>query len=280
MLELLLAVTLFLVFGSATVSLYTANLKRFGAEQYTGEMNQSVRNLMALITLEIQQAGSHPDVTTTTSAPITGSATPQAISVTETDNLNVGDWVTIDPGGLPEETVKITATGNGTITGKFVKNHNTNALVVLFAQPFTGGIVSSLGAGSSSTNNYLRFFGDINNDGTLDYVEYTYNSASKEVLRSITPISADSKSAATAIAENVSAISFTMYSDSLACVTQVRISITSNSYNKSQTNTITLSNTVTARSVAAASRLKALAKQPGGVNHLPPTPSHVVSWST
>src|SRR5262249_14602838 len=152
-------------------------------------------------------------------------------------------------GTANEETFKVTNVGSYTLTGKITKNHNANALVCLFALPYKNGILNSLGPGASTTTNQIKFFGDINSDGTLYYVEYTYNSATNELLRSITPLNGNAKVAATAIAENVTSFNVTLYSDSQGNASKVLIKVTVSSANTSSPNQITLSDTVMVRRV-------------------------------
>ena len=112
------------------------------------------------------------------------------------------------------ECVKLTAVSGNTISGIFTMSHAANASVNLFAYPYLTAIMPPNGMGPNASVNTttLRFFGDIDNDLVLDYVEYVYDSATDRIMRSVTPVTAGSKSAAvpvrkatTARGENLSA---------------------------------------------------------------------------
>lgn len=145
LLELLISLTMLLVMAGAILSLYSTNLRRYSAEQQTTEMNQTARNTLGLMCVEIQQAGAHSDVNTTLTAAVNGSSTAQTITIASTVNIYAGDWVTIDPGASNEETLKVTAVGSNTLTGKVTQNHNANVLVCLYARPYKNGVLNSLG---------------------------------------------------------------------------------------------------------------------------------------
>ena len=114
---------------------------------------------------------------TTITQAVTGSSTPQAVTVASTTHCGVGDWVVAGieaPTGLPnEEAVQITAVGGGTISGIFLNNHlisttltpavllnnvfnyqfgQDRVLVNLSATAYTTGTVSNiLGGGYTGT---------------------------------------------------------------------------------------------------------------------------------
>lgn len=77
----------------------------------------------------------------------------------------------------------------------------------------------------------------------------------------------------------MSAFNVTLYSDSQGNVSKVRIKLTVTNGNATPANQVTMSNTVLARSVAAASNLAILSQQYSLPNRLPVTPAQVVSWA-
>jgi prepilin-type N-terminal cleavage/methylation domain-containing protein len=181
LLELLVSVLILSVIMGGVISALSNSQQTFARTELGSDMYENVRSVAELMAQEIGQAGLLSLPTTTLSSAVTGSATAQAASVSQTASIYVGEQLLIDAGTTNEELVAITAIGSGTVTGIFTKSHASGAPVtVLGAMP--SGIVPP-GATDGSTSNtepgvsVLNLVGDINGDGTLVYVRYTCNTS-------------------------------------------------------------------------------------------------------
>src|SRR5439155_6264908 len=118
-----------------------------------------------------------------------------------------------------QETVTLTAIGTGTISAVFNNAHSmvggNGANITCYALPYVTGVVPPAGLlpVSSVTTNVLRFYGDFYDDGDLYYVEYVYNSGTSQITKSITSLSQANENAPEVLIRNVTAASFTLYSD-------------------------------------------------------------------
>jgi hypothetical protein len=120
---------------------------------------------------------------------VTPSATAQAVTVSQTASMFVGEQLLVDAGGN-EELVTLTGVGASSMTGVFANAHANGATITVLGV-FPSGIVPTSGndvyptSGSlpntPSSGNVLNLFGDINGDGSLVYVRYSCNSGNGAV---------------------------------------------------------------------------------------------------
>lgn len=285
LIELLVSLAILVPLMGAVVTLFSDGVNQHSAEQSSSAMNQEARCGLEMMTLEVAQAGSHRDASTTTTSAITASASTQSPSLASSSGFTVGDYVDIDT-GTNKETVQVTAVGSNSISAIFRTAHASGVPVRLFALPYLTGVIppAGLGANSSATTTRLKFFGDVNADGTLYYLEYDYDSANAQITRSMTPITQGSKNAAQPLVGNIkpNSVQFTLYTDSQSVVTSVSLTLTALNTVKSgsQYQETALSSRTVIPSAVAASTLFSEIQQYGGVNRLPPTPSHVTTWSS
>ena len=191
LLELLVSMAILLVVAGGIFSTLNYYQKSYDSTMLKADMHAGVRGAAELMAQEIGQAGTVPASSTTLSGNVTASSLAQTVNIGSSANIFVGENLQIDA-GTANETVAVTAVGSGpaSIRGVFSKNHRLGAIVAARGV-FPEGILTG-----TSTATTLQLFGDINADGTLVYVEYTCDPTNAHTLtRSITPISAASKSA-------------------------------------------------------------------------------------
>jgi hypothetical protein len=92
----------------------------------------------------------------------------------------VGENLLVDT-GASQELVTVTALGTGAFTANFVGAHNAGVPVTAYGVFYRGVLPSS-----DWTN--LKIFGDLNGDGTLEYVLYTCDFARGELRRAFVAI--------------------------------------------------------------------------------------------
>lgn len=284
LIELMVAILIVIPVMAAALSLFSVGVRQQASEQTSVEANQEARAGLEMMTMEIAQAGSHGDRSTVTASAVSASTTPQAVSVADATGFTVGDWVDVDT-GANLETVQITAVGSSTLSAVFRMAHASGVPVRLFALPFLNGVIppAGLGVNSSAAVTTLRFFGDMNGDGNLYYVEYNYDNANNRITRSMTPITQTSKNAALPIVTNVKpgSVDFTLYTNGLGVVTSAAVKMTVQNTWKSGSKyqETELSTRVLIPSAAAASTLLEELHAFGGVNRFTPTPSRVAAWA-
>ena len=138
------------------------------------EMHSSVRSATKLMQQEIGQAGRATLVASTSytlSSAVTaiGTASP---TVSSTSEMFVGEQIIVDT-GANEETVTLTALGASpaSITAVFSNTH-LSGVPIRVAGAFANGVIPTT-ATNGSTGNVLKIYGDVNDDGNMEYVEYT-----------------------------------------------------------------------------------------------------------
>ena len=157
-------------------------------EQATTDIRQGARGAMELLSQEVGQAGYLGSTPTprALSASVTGNSTdPQTVALSSTANLFPGEKLLVDTGAA-SEVVAVTSVSGNSVSGIFRKNHNTQNVPVNTSGVFAQGVLLPPAPGQP-TPNQLQIFGDINGDGILQYVEYTYDPAAGTLSRSITP---------------------------------------------------------------------------------------------
>ncbi len=282
--ELLISILILSTIMGAALSLFSLGVTQHDTEQNAVDMSQGARSGLELMTMEIAQAGSHGDIQTTTQGAISTTG-DQSVNVASGIGFAVGDYVSVDT-GASNEVVEITALGSNSISGSFHKGHASGAPVRLFALPYLTGVVrpAGLGANSSVTVTTLKFFGNVNGDGKIYYVEYAYDAVNAQIVRSMTPITQATKNAALPIVNNVKAnsASFTLFTDSRGVVTAVRLDFAVQATWKTgpKYQETALSTKVVIPCAVAASDLLHEVIVFGGINQLPPTPAQVTAWAS
>jgi Tfp pilus assembly protein PilW len=282
--EMLVSLLILVPLIGAVVGLFSVAVNQHGSEQSSVEANQDARSGLEMMTMEIAQAGSHGDRSTTTTSAITASIDPQAVSVASSSGFTIGDYVDLDS-GANKEIVEVTAVGTDSISGVSRIAHAASAPIRLFALPYLTGVIppAGLGADSSATVTRLKFFGDIDGDGNVYYVEYDYDKANAQITRSMTPITQASMNPALPLVRNVKSdsVQFTLYTDSQNVVTSVSLALTvQNTWvTGSKYQETELSSRIVIPSGVAGSALLKELQTYGGVNRLPLTPPQVTTWA-
>ena len=226
LIEMLVSILiLILLMGAVFPFLFQAQ-KRFQGNVVVSEANQSARAALEVMSQEIGQAGYnpqfYPNKTLATSISTTGE--PRCVTVSpEIVGIDPGDWVSVDTGPA-QELLEVFATSNSSslngptwnssnavpatcttaatpwIEAKFEYNHSAGAPVNSYKMPYGGGLLYS---GTTYSNGQrLEFYGDINQDGTVQYVIYSVSPMSPattvtingtaytlyNLYRSITPV--------------------------------------------------------------------------------------------
>jgi Tfp pilus assembly protein PilW len=283
-LELLISVLILIPIMAAAVSLFSLGANQHTTEQNSIDSNQEAESGLEMMTMELAQAGSHGDRATTTSAGIAASSSAQSVAVASSSGFTAGDYVDVDT-GANHEMVKLTAVTSGHITGVFRTAHASGIPVRLFAQPYMTGVIkpAGLGANASTDVTTLRFFGDINGDGNVSYVEYVYDAGNAQITRSMTPITLTAKNSALPLVRNIKpgSVQFTLFTDNQSIVTSatIRMTVRNTAKTGSSFEEFPLFSKVVFPSAVAASALFNENQVNGGISKLPPTPTQVSTWA-
>ncbi len=284
MTELLVAILILIPAMGAAVSMFSIGTRQQSNEQGSLDVNQEARAGLEMMTREISQAGARREVTTTLTQPVNSSISVQQVNVGTTAGMIVGDFVDID-GGADWESVQITALTATSISGVFTLPHQNNRPVNLNPMPFASGVLPPPGLTPNSTINVqtLRFFGDIDDNGFIDYVEYAYDGAST-ITRSVTPINGAGRGPAYPFIRNVSPGTgqFTVTSNTLGAITSVGISMTVEKamVENNQKQRTALASRALIPSAVSASALIIELQLYQDVNRLPQTPPQVVTLAS
>jgi prepilin-type N-terminal cleavage/methylation domain-containing protein len=181
--ELMISMTILLVVSAVVLGGVASMTKTNGTINNRVQMHASVRSATELLQQEIGQAGrvSLPTGSVTLSAAVTASTA--TVGVSSTAGMFTNEKLIIDTGDN-QETVDVIAVGTSDITATFTVDHAANA-VVRPAGAFASGIVPSSGPTK------LKLYGDIDDNGTMVYVEYTCENGF--LYRNAMPITAASK---------------------------------------------------------------------------------------
>jgi len=199
LLELMVSLALLLIVAGAAFSSLTTYQKSYGSTGMQADLHSSVRSAVELFGQEVGQAGLFPFTPTTMNTAVVVSTAPQTVVVGSTNGMFVGENLLIDTGANQEQ-VAVTAVGTNAITAVFANNHIASGLsgvMVNAAGVFPQGILSS------STPTSLRLFGDINGDGTLQYVRYSCDTTAGTLTRSMTPLTSQTLNAPIVVASNL-----------------------------------------------------------------------------
>jgi prepilin-type N-terminal cleavage/methylation domain-containing protein len=197
--ELMLAMTILLVVSAGVTEGVMRMSKGNRTVANRAGMHASVRNATELLQQEVGQAGriALPGVVTTTTAAAIGTATVTLISTAAgaaTAGIFVGEKLSIDAGDA-KEIVTVTAVNGTQITATFVNAHAAGVQVTPTGG-FASGVVPTTTA-NGSTGTVLKIFGDVNDDGSMVYVEYTCDFDAGRLYRNSMAFDAEAKPAVT-----------------------------------------------------------------------------------
>lgn len=201
LLEMLLAITILMVVTGIVMSAMMQMTMTQGSVANRTEMHSSVRSATELLQQEIGQAGkvSLPAAVTLSAAVTTASlGVATAVTVTSAAGMFTGEQLVIGTGDT-EETVTLTAVvaATNTITAVFTIAHVIGA-PVRTAGTFASGIVPK-SAANGSTDFLLKLYGDINDDGNMEYIEYSCDTTGGNLYRNAVTVAAGAaKTAVTA----------------------------------------------------------------------------------
>jgi prepilin-type N-terminal cleavage/methylation domain-containing protein len=193
--ELLVSVSIIVLLMSAVFPFLFQSQKKYQNNQVVSEANQSARAAMEVMSQEIGQAGFNPNFTAakTSSAVVAVNSSPQCVTLSDINEINPGDWVTVDT-GPNHELVEVLSTSSvsGTPCGSpnqieavFLMSHDGSTTpfpVISYKMPYGSGILQDTG---TSSDQRLEFFGDINQDGVIRYVVYSLSPISPATTVSI-----------------------------------------------------------------------------------------------
>jgi prepilin-type N-terminal cleavage/methylation domain-containing protein len=181
LIEALIAVAvLLLLFGAAMPALnQTMMFNRTVGD--LSEMHGSVRGATELMQQEIGQAGriALPGPITLAGNAAKGTTT---VALSTTTGLFLGAQIVVGA-GEQAETVTITAMASPSVTAVFGIDHAAGEPIQIYGGFVTGIIPPSMANGSTGT--VLKLYGDINDDGSMVYVEYSCDLVAKKVYRNV-----------------------------------------------------------------------------------------------
>ena len=195
LIELLVSVAIIVLLMSAVFPFLFQSQKKYQTNQVVSEANQSARAAMEVMTQEIGQAGFNPNFTAakTSSNTVAVSSSAQCITLSDINQINPGDWLTVDK-GANHELVEVLSTSNvsatpcstpNQISAVFLLSHDGSTTpfpVISYKMPYGSGILQTSG---TSSDQRLEFFGDINQDGVVRYVVYSLSPVSPATTVSI-----------------------------------------------------------------------------------------------
>jgi prepilin-type N-terminal cleavage/methylation domain-containing protein len=185
LLEMLLAIAILMVVTGIVMSAMMQMTTTQGTVANRTSMHSSVRSATELLQQEIGQAGkiSLPAAVTIGAAVSSASlGTATAVVLSSAAGMFNGQQLVIDTGDN-EETVTLTAViaATNTITAVFTIAHANHAPVRV-AGTFASGIVPK-SATNGSTDFLLKLYGDINDDGNMEYIEYSCDTTGGNLYR-------------------------------------------------------------------------------------------------
>ena len=197
LIELMLAMTLMMLVSAGVLDgvMQMARSNRSTANR--SGMHAGVRNATELLSQEVGQAGrvALPGVVTAVGAVAAGTTTVTLASTAAgatTAGMFVGERLSIDT-AAQKEVVNVTAINGNQITATFVGPHAAGS-VIAPTGGFAAGVVPTTTA-NGSTGTVLKIVGDINDDGSMVYVEYTCDFATGRLYRSAMAFDAGAKPA-------------------------------------------------------------------------------------
>ena len=191
--EALIATAAMLILFSAATNGLNQTVTFSRTTTNRAEMHGSVRGATELMQQEIGQAGrvALPGPIALAGAVTKGTA--QTVALTTAAGLFNGAQVVVGTGSQAE-TVAITLAGTS-ITGNFTVDHIAGEPVQIYGGFGTGVVPPTQTNGS--TGWVLKLYGDVNDDGSMLYVEYTCDIATTSLYRNVMNWNAASKPALT-----------------------------------------------------------------------------------
>lgn len=195
LLEMMISVLIILLLMSAVFPFIMQSQKRFQGNEVVSESNQSARAALEVMSQEIGQAGYNPQFypNKTSSTTVALNGTPYwCMTISDSTGLtgiHPGDWVSVDT-GANNELLEVFATSAsnlisaspnvcqpGSPTAPWIEvkplmNHTAPYQVASYKMPYGGGLLY-LSDQSLSNSNRLEFYGDINQDGNINFVQYS-----------------------------------------------------------------------------------------------------------
>ena len=188
MLELMVAMAVFLVIGGIIMSAVLQMMQTQGTITNRTEMHSSVRGATEVLQQEIGQAGriGLPNPSVVLAGNVSPASFPASVTVgvtPDTSGMYVGVYLDMDTGD-PFEVVQVTALGGNTITATFNSPHTAGAPIRVSGSFGTGILPPDANNGTcvvpstylaysgGSNCNTLKLYGDINHDGNVLYVQY------------------------------------------------------------------------------------------------------------
>ena len=185
LIELLVSVVIITVLMTAVFQFLAFSQKRYRGDQLLAERNQGARGALELLTLELQQAGNNPNFfrEKTLSAAVAPTGAIVDVPVNNTTGIFYGNLIEIGPSATDpnRETVEVKGDSSHRITATsfpaiISMSHASDQPVLSKSLPFPNGILysaSAVGSDQSVADDNIQFFGDIDGNGTLRFVEYT-----------------------------------------------------------------------------------------------------------
>lgn len=178
LLEVMVSIAITLLIMAVLFTGLNQAQRRYRGEQLLAEVSDGIRAAGELVFQEVSLAGNHGFATRRVGVDLVGSTTSQTMTLDDATGIFVGQRLLVDVGNV-QEIVEITAVSGNNVTGVFREDHLTDAPVNSVG-PFPSGILAS------STATRLQMFGDLQDDGTLQFVEYRVRGSA--LIRSETPI--------------------------------------------------------------------------------------------
>jgi prepilin-type N-terminal cleavage/methylation domain-containing protein len=194
LLEMMVSMVILSLIVGGFISALSSSEQSYARIELGSDMYENVRSVAELMAQEIGQAGLVSLPTTTLSSAVAANAAAQAVNVSQTASMYVGEQLLVDAGSANEELVTLTAVASTTMSGIFKNAHASGAPVTVLGA-FPSGIVP-VGATDGSTSvaepgkSVLNIYGDINSDGSLVYIRYTCDTSVTPgtLTRSVTTI--------------------------------------------------------------------------------------------
>jgi len=189
LLELMVAMAVFLVVGGIIMSAVVQMMQTQGTITNRTEMHSSVRSATEVLQQEIGQAGriGLPNASVALAANVSSASFPASVTVSvtpDTTGMYVGMYLDIDQGNA-FEVVQVTGFSSNSITATFNSPHSAGDPLRVSGSFGTGIIPPDANNGTcvvpsatylaftgGSTCNILKLYGDINHDGNVLYVQY------------------------------------------------------------------------------------------------------------
>jgi prepilin-type N-terminal cleavage/methylation domain-containing protein len=182
LIEVMISLLVLLVVAGAAFYALAYYQRNYGSSRARAVIHEGMRGAVELIAQEVGQAGLLDFTTTTTSAAITAQIGPQTVTLGSVNSIFNNEILIVGTADT-EETLTVNSVDPVavTINATFTKNHALGSVVRGYGV-FPEGILIS------SDGNNLKLLGDINNDQSIAFVQYTCDTAAGTLSRSITTV--------------------------------------------------------------------------------------------